>query len=474
MNFGSQLTDDLIFRILADIAKKQHLPVFIIGGYVRDLLLKRPSKDIDIVCVGSGIASVKKVAGKINKKNAISYSDYFGTASIKFEDWELEFVGARKESYRQDSRKPMVEDGTREDDQKRRDFTINALAISLNETDFGDLIDPFNGISDLKQKIIRTPLNPLTTFSDDPLRMMRAIRFATQLGFDIEPETFDAITKKAERISIVSMERVTSELNKIIVSAKPSYGFKLLFHSRLLHTIFPELVELQGVDTIDDKSHKDNFYHTLKVLDNVAGVSDNLWLRWAALLHDIAKPATKRFDPVRGWTFHGHEDKGSKMVPVIFRRLKLPLDHKMHFVEKMVRLHLRPISLVKDEISDSAIRRLLFESGDDIDALMMLCRADVTSKNSEKVKRFLANFDKVERRLKEVESKDRIRNFQPPISGDIVLKTFDIYPLRVIAEIKEEIKEAILDGRINNNYKEAYSLMLKIGDKMGLKKRIVS
>ena len=474
MNFGSQLTDDLIFRILADIAKKQHLPVFIIGGYVRDLLLKRPSKDIDIVCVGSGIALAKEVAARINKKKSISYYKNFGTASIKFEDWELEFVGARKESYRQDSRKPMVEDGTREDDQKRRDFTINALAISLNETDFGDLIDPFNGISDLKQKIIRTPLNPLTTFSDDPLRMMRAIRFATQLGFDIEPETFDAITKKAERISIVSMERVTSELNKIIGSAKPSYGFKLLFHSRLLHTIFPELVELQGVDTIDDKSHKDNFYHTLKVLDNVAGVSDNLWLRWAALLHDIAKPATKRFDPVRGWTFHGHEDKGSKMVPVIFRRLKLPLDHKMHFVEKMVRLHLRPISLVKDEISDSAIRRLLFESGDDIDALMMLCRADVTSKNSEKVKRFLANFDKVERRLKEVESKDRIRNFQPPISGDIVLKTFDIYPSRVIAEIKEEIKEAILDGRINNNYKEAYSLMLKIGDKMGLKKRIVS
>lgn len=474
MNFGSQLTDDLIFRILADIAKKQHLPVFIIGGYVRDLLLKRPSKDIDIVCVGSGIALAKEVAARINKKKSISYYKNFGTASIKFEDWELEFVGARKESYRQDSRKPMVEDGTREDDQKRRDFTINALAISLNETDFGDLIDPFNGISDLKQKIIRTPLNPLTTFSDDPLRMMRAIRFATQLGFDIEPETFDAITKKAERISIVSMERVTSELNKIIVSAKPSYGFKLLFHSRLLHTIFPELVELQGVDTIDDKSHKDNFYHTLKVLDNVAGVSDNLWLRWAALLHDIAKPATKRFDPVRGWTFHGHEDKGSKMVPVIFRRLKLPLDHKMHFVEKMVRLHLRPISLVKDEISDSAIRRLLFESGDDIDTLMMLCRADVTSKNSEKVKRFLANFDKVERRLKEVESKDRIRNFQPPISGDIVLKTFDIYPSRVIAEIKEEIKEAILDGRINNNYKEAYSLMLKIGDKMGLKKRIVS
>lgn len=474
MNFGSQLTDDLIFRILADIAKKQHLPVFIIGGYVRDLLLKRPSKDIDIVCVGSGIALAKEVAARINKKKSISYYKNFGTASIKFKDWELEFVGARKESYRQDSRKPMVEDGTREDDQKRRDFTINALAISLNETDFGDLIDPFNGISDLKQKIIRTPLNPLTTFSDDPLRMMRAIRFATQLGFDIEPETFDAITKKAERISIVSMERVTSELNKIIVSAKPSYGFKLLFHSRLLHTIFPELVELQGVDTIDDKSHKDNFYHTLKVLDNVAGVSDNLWLRWAALLHDIAKPATKRFDPVRGWTFHGHEDKGSKMVPVIFRRLKLPLDHKMHFVEKMVRLHLRPISLVKDEISDSAIRRLLFESGDDIDTLMMLCRADVTSKNSEKVKRFLANFDKVERRLKEVESKDRIRNFQPPISGDIVLKTFDIYPSRVIAEIKEEIKEAILDGRINNNYKEAYSLMLKIGDKMGLKKRIVS
>jgi len=474
MNFGSELTDDLIFRILADIAKKQHLPVFIIGGYVRDLLLKRPSKDIDIVCVGSGIALAKEVAARINKKKSISYYKNFGTASIKFEDWELEFVGARKESYRQDSRKPMVEDGTREDDQKRRDFTINALAISLNETDFGDLIDPFNGISDLKQKIIRTPLNPLTTFSDDPLRMMRAIRFATQLGFDIEPETFDAITKKAERISIVSMERVTSELNKIIVSAKPSYGFKLLFHSRLLHTIFPELVELQGVDTIDDKSHKDNFYHTLKVLDNVAGVSDNLWLRWAALLHDIAKPATKRFDPVRGWTFHGHEDKGSKMVSVIFRRLKLPLDHKMHFVEKMVRLHLRPISLVKDEISDSAIRRLLFESGDDIDTLMMLCRADVTSKNSEKVKRFLANFDKVERRLKEVESKDRIRNFQPPISGDIVLKTFDIYPSRVIAEIKEEIKEAILDGRINNNYKEAYSLMLKIGDKMGLKKRIVS
>ncbi|MCH7514539.1 MAG: HD domain-containing protein [Bacteroidetes bacterium] len=472
MNVTSHLNDNFIFRILADIAKKQRLQVFIIGGYVRDFLLKRPSKDIDIVCVGSGIALAKEVATRIKEKKSITYYKNFGTASIKFKGWELEFVGARKESYRQDSRKPIVEDGTREDDQKRRDFTINTLAISLNEADFGELIDPFNGVNDLKQKIIRTPLDPAVTFSDDPLRMMRAIRFATQLGFDIEPETFDAITMKAERISIVSVERVTDELNKIILSAKPSYGFKLLFHSRLLHTIFPELVELQGVDTIDDKSHKDNFYHTLKVLDNVAGVSDNLWLRWSALLHDIAKPATKRFDPVRGWSFHGHEDKGSKMIPVIFRRLKLPLDKNMHFVKKMVRLHLRPISLIKDEISDSAIRRLLFEAGDDIDALMTLCRTDVTSKNFEKVKRFLSNFDKVERRLKEVELKDRIRNFQPPVSGDIVLKTFDIYPSRVIAEIKEEIKEAILDGKINNNYKEAYSLMLKIGDKMGLKKRI--
>jgi len=407
----------------------------------------------------------------IERKKSVSYFKNFGTASIKLQGYELEFVGARKESYRRDSRKPLVENGTLEDDQNRRDFTINALAISLNEKDFGRLVDPFEGVKDLKRKIIRSPLDPAITFSDDPLRMMRAIRFATQLSFDIEPDTFDAIVNNAERLKIVSQERITDELNKIILSKKPSYGFKLLFHSGLLKQFFPEMQELQGVETIDGKSHKDNFYHTLKVLDNVAANSDDLWLRWAAILHDIAKPPTKRFKPEQGWTFHGHEDKGARMVPNIFRRLKLPLDKKMDFVKKLVRLHLRPIPLVRDKISDSALRRLLYEAGDDIENLMTLCRADITSKNYERVNRYLKNFDIVERKLKEVEAKDQIRNFQPPISGELIMETFNIHPSKLIGEIKEEIKESILEGHIHNNYKEAYDLLLKIGLKKGMKSK---
>jgi poly(A) polymerase len=386
---------------------------------------------------------------------------------IKLGDRELEFVGARKESYREDSRKPLVEDGTLEEDQLRRDFTINAMAISLEKDNFGALVDPFGGVEHLKEKLIKTPLNPDITFSDDPLRMMRAIRFASQLNFDIDADTFEAITKNANRLSIVSMERVIVELNKIILSPVPSYGFKLLFQSGLLNKFFPEMVALHGVENVDNKAHKDNFFHTLQVLDNVSKVSDDLWLRWAAILHDIAKPATKRFDKTVGWTFHGHEDKGARMTPGIFRRLKLPMNEKMLFVQKLVRLHLRPISLVK-EVSDSAIRRLLFEAGDDVEALMKLCRADITSKNNDKVARFLRNFDEVERKMIDLEERDKVRNFQPPITGDEIIKLFQLSPGPIIGEIKEEIKEAIMEGIIHNDRQEAYELLMKIAEKKGL------
>jgi len=469
MKFSEHLDKYKIFPIVAESAKELNLDTYVVGGYVRDLILNRPSKDIDFVCVGSGVKLAEKVAFKL--KNAkLSVFKNFGTANIRHGDFEYEFVGARKESYRKESRKPIVENGTLQDDQNRRDFTINAMAIDLSPNTYGNFLDPFDGIKDLKRKLIRTPLDPEKTFSDDPLRMLRAIRFASQLNFDIEPNTFEGITDFVDRISIVSKERISTELNKIILTKKPSYGFKLLFHSGLLKHIFPEMVELQGVDTIDGKSHKDNFYHTLQVLDNVSEMSDDLWLRWAAILHDIAKPPTKRFDPKVGWTFHGHEDKGARMVPGIFKRMKLPLNDRMQYVKKLVRLHLRPIALVKDDITDTAIRRLLFEAGDDVDDLLKLCRADVTSKNHTKVKRYLANFKKVEKKMKMVEEKDKVRNFQPPVSGDEIIKTFKLQPSRIVGEIKEEIKEAILEGKIKNNSEEARAYMIEVAKRKGLEK----
>jgi putative nucleotidyltransferase with HDIG domain len=439
----------------------------VVGGYTRDIILKRPSKDIDFVCVGSGVLLAQQVANALGPGVKVNVFKSFGTAQILLNGLELEFVGARKESYRGDSRKPIVEDGTLEDDQKRRDFTINALAISLNKKTFGNLLDPFAGIEDMKKKMIRTPQDPRVTFSDDPLRMMRAIRFASQLGYDIEADTYDAIVTQRERLKIVSQERITDELNKIIAGPTPSYGFKLLFHSGLLEIFFPELVALHGVEYIGNRAHKDNFFHTLQVLDNVAKVSGDLWLRWAAILHDIAKPATKRYDKDHGWTFHGHEDKGARMTPRIFKRLKLPLNEKMLFVQNLVRLHLRPIPLAK-EVTDAAIRRLLFDAGDDIDALMKLCRADITSKNMDKVSRFLKNFDIVEQKIVEVEQKDHIRNFQPPVSGDEIMELFQIPPGRIIGEIKEQIKEAILEGEIANDRDEAMTLLMKIAREKGL------
>lgn len=464
MNLASSLVHP-VFKTVGQVADASNLQVFVVGGYVRDILLKRPSKDIDFVCVGSGIELAQQVASTLGAQ--VHVYKNFGTAQIPLEDLDLEFVGARKESYRSESRKPIVEDGTLEDDQKRRDFTINAMAISLNKEKYGELIDPFDGVGDLKRKTIRTPLEPAITFSDDPLRMMRAIRFASQLNFDIEADTYQAIVDQKERLKIVSQERITDELNKIILSPVPSYGFKLLFQSGLLNLFFPEMVLLQGVEYVGGNAHKDNFYHTLQVLDNVAKVSDDLWLRWSAILHDIAKPQTKRFDKVHGFTFHGHEDKGARMVPGIFRRMKLPLNEKMDFVQKLVRMHLRPIPLSR-EVTDSAIRRLLFEAGDDIDSLMKLCRADITSKNNDKVNRFLKNFDVVEEKMAEVEAKDNIRNFQPPVTGDEIIKMFNLTPSKIVGEIKEQIKEAILEGEIRNNREEALELLNRIAKEKGL------
>ncbi|QHT68637.1 HD domain-containing protein [Rhodocytophaga rosea] len=468
MNFAETLQRNPVFGLVAESARQLGVEAYVIGGFVRDLLLRRPSKDIDIVCIGSGIDLAKQVAKNSDRETNVSYFKNFGTAMLQLDEWEVEFVGARKESYQRHSRKPIVEEGTVSDDQNRRDFTINAMAISLNIADFGELIDPFNGLKDLQKKIIRTPLEPKITFSDDPLRMMRAIRFASQLTFDIEPGTFEAIVEEKGRIEIVSMERIIEELNKIILSPLPSYGFKLLYHSGLLKLIFPEMVELQGVETLDGKGHKDNFYHTLQVLDNVSKHSQDLWLRWAAILHDIAKPATKRYDKKVGWTFHGHEDLGAKMTPQLFKRFKLPLNEKMRFVQKLVRLHLRPIALVKENITDSALRRLLFEAGDDLEALMLLCRADITSKNHDKVKRYIQNFDKVEQKLHDLEEKDKLRNFQPVITGEIIMETFGLKPCKEVGEIKSVLREAILEGHIRNEYEEAFAFMLENGRKIGL------
>jgi poly(A) polymerase len=465
MNFKETLKANKVFELVSDCAEELNLETYVIGGFVRDLILERPSKDIDIVCVGSGITLANHIASKIGKGVEVTVFKNFGTAMLKYNDWEIELVGARKESYNRDSRKPIVEEGTLVDDQNRRDFTINAFAISLNKNNYGDLIDPFDGLSDLRKKIIRTPLDPEITFSDDPLRIMRGIRFAAQLNFDIAPETFEAIKRHIERLSIVSMERVTEELNKIILAPNPSYGFKLLFHAGILDRIFPELTALQGVETIENKSHKDNFYHTLQVLDNVAKESNDLWLRWAALLHDIAKPATKRFDKKVGWTFHGHEDRGSRMVPGIFRRMKLPLNEKMNSVVNLVKLHLRPIALVKENITDAAIRRLVVDAGNDIEALMLLCKADVTSKNNVKVKLYLENFKKVERKIKEVEERDNLRNFQPVVTGEDIMSVFNMQPSRMVGDIKTDLREAILDGLVKNEYKEAFNYLLKIAEK---------
>ena len=467
-DFASEIAETPSLKMVSEVAQAMNLEAYIVGGYVRDLLLERPCTDIDMVCVGSGIALAESVSKKLGKKASLAVYKSFGTAAVKYGDWDLEFVGARKESYRAESRKPIVEDGTIEDDQNRRDFTINALAISLNKSDFGQLKDPFGGLAHLEDKIIKTPLEPNVTFSDDPLRIMRAIRFASQLGFDIEPDTWDAIVENKERLSIISQERITDELNKIIQCKKPSYGFKLLFSSGILKIIFPEMNNLQGIKTKNGHTHKDNFYHTLEVLDNISEDAEDLWLRWAAILHDIAKPPTQRYVDGTGWTFHGHEDLGAKWVPKIFGRMKLPLNEKMKYVQKLVKLHLRPIALVNEKVTDSAIRRLLYESGDDINDLMTLCRADVTSKNPNKVRKFLGNFKKVEQKIKEVEERDHIRNYQPPISGELIMQTFAIEPSREVGEIKIAIKEAILEGIIRNDEKEAYELMLKLGKEKGL------
>lgn len=461
-----------IFKIISKVSKEMDVQSWVIGGYVRDLILERPSKDIDVVVLGSGIDLAKNVAKEIGEDTHAHYFKNFGTAQIRSNDIEIEFVGARKESYRRDSRKPIVEDGSLEDDQNRRDFTINALALSLNEDSFGELLDPFGGLVDIEKRIIRTPLDPDITFSDDPLRMLRAIRFSTQLDFRIDDEALAAIKRNSHRISIISFERAIEEINKMVKSDFPSRGFLLMEKTGLLKELFPELQALKGTEFKEGRGHKDNFYHTMKVLENIAPNTDNLWLRWAAIFHDIAKPATKRYDSKTGWTFHAHEFLGAKMVPRIFRKLKLPLDDRMRYVQKLVQLHLRPIILAEDIVTDSAVRRLLFEAGDDIDDLMTLCEADITSKNEEKVKRFLNNFKLVRQKLKEIEAKDKIRNWQPPISGDLIIKTFGISPCKEVGLIKNAIREHILDGHIQNEFESAYAFMLEEGLRLGLEIKV--
>lgn len=468
--------ESLLLKKVANAAEVLGVETYLIGGFVRDKILGRETMDADIVCVGDGMKLATEVAKQFNPVPQVDYFKTFGTAHIKVDNgFDIEFVGARKESYKSDSRNPDILPGTVEDDQNRRDFTINALAISLNNavlaaggSTFGTLIDPFNGISDLENKIIRTPLDPDKTFSDDPLRMMRGIRFAAQLGFIIEEKTWKGIQHNAARIKIITQERITEELNKIITSPNPSVGFDLLYKSGLLQIIFPQMVALAGAEYKDGLGHKDNFYHTLQVLDNIAEKTDDLWLRWAAILHDIAKPVTKRFEEGHGWTFHGHEALGGRMVPKIFAKLKLPQNEKMRLVKKLVELHLRPISLTKENITDSAIRRLLFDAGEDFDALMMLCNADITSKNKIKVKRYLENFQLVRQRCKEVEEKDHIRNWQPPISGEIIMKTFGLPPSKPVGILKDALKDAMLDGLIPNTYEAAYEYMLKKAKEMGL------
>ncbi|MCU0474452.1 MAG: CCA tRNA nucleotidyltransferase [Bacteroidales bacterium] len=462
--------NDKIFEIISEVVTSEKVKAFVIGGWVRDCIMKRdhPGKDIDIVVIGSGIGIARKTARRIDPKIKVSVFKNFGTAMFRWKDYEIEFVGARKESYERGSRKPVVEDGTLEDDQMRRDFTINALAISLNKETYGEFLDPFEGTSDLKNRIIRTPLDPDRTFSDDPLRMLRAIRFACQLNFTIKENTFISITKNAERIRIVSQERIIGELNKILMCHHPSTGFILLEKAGLLSIIFPELDNLKGVERKDGKAHKDNFLHSLKVLDNIAKHSENIWLRWAALLHDIAKPVTKKYLPEAGWSFHGHEYIGSKMIPDIFRKLKLPLNEKMKYVQKLIDLHLRPIVLSQEVVTDSAVRRLLFEAGEDIDDLMALCEADITSKNETKKALHLENFRYVRKKLKEIEEKDAVRNFQPPVDGAEIIATFGIKPGREVGIIKNAIREAILDGIIPNEHEAARKLMIKKGKEIGL------
>jgi poly(A) polymerase len=468
--FNIQEHERNIFRTIQDTGRELNYPVYLVGGYVRDRLLSRKtvSKDIDVVCVGDGIEFAETLASKLIPRPHVVVYKRFGTAMIKHKDLIIEFVGARKESYQLTSRNPAVEKGSLEDDQNRRDFTINALAVSLNEDDFGQIIDPFNGLAHLEEKMIKTPLEPDKTFSDDPLRMMRAIRFSTQLGFTIEEETFSAIARNKERILIVSKERITAELEKIIMAKKPSAGFLLLIQSGLLEYIFPEMVALQGVEWRNNIGHKDNFYHTLEVLDNISVETDNIWLRWAAILHDIAKPPTKRFDPENGWTFHGHETLGSAMVPRIFKKMRLPLDHKMKYVQKLVFMHLRPIGLTNDRVTDSAVRRLLFDAGEDIDDLLTLCKADITSKNEGKVQKYKENYAVLFEKIKEVEEKDRLRNWQPPISGELIMQVFGLNPGREIGIIKMAIRDAILDGKIENTYEKAYTFMVGEAAKLGL------
>lgn len=456
-----------LLKVISDSALQLETEAFVIGGFVRDSLMDRACKDVDIVTTGNGILLAQKAAENLGIKKVSIFKSY-GTAMFLYHDLQVEFVGARKESYSTDSRNPDVSPGSIEDDQNRRDFTINAMAISLQKADYGKLIDPFNGVDDLNQKLIRTPLDPDVTFADDPLRMMRAIRFATQLDFRILPETLDAITRNASRISIISMERISDELNKIVMTKKPSVGFYLLDETGLLELIFPVFTALKGAEYVDGKGHKDNFKHTLEVLDRIAPNTEDLWLRWSALLHDIAKPLTRRFDPQTGWTFHGHEFKGMKMIPSVFSHLRLPLNEKMKYVQKMVQLHLRPIVLAEDVVTDSAIRRLLMDAGDDIDDLMTLCEADITSKNQAKVKRYMANFEVVRHKLKEIEAKDNLRNWQPPVSGEKIMEVFGLEPCRQVGIIKTAIREAILEGAIHNNYEEACQLMLQEGLKMGL------